>query len=215
MGLRELLALEVKIKEEVENAILDEVKSSISAFGSVIDLKKLIHLGINPVYASSPITTGLLMYKELEKSRTTSIEELASIDSTAKKRIMDANINEGICFGNEIRAQAHPIVIVPGIFFAKGWTQEHYMALWKPVIINYSGIVCYNKEYHYSDGCVEELLIGIQNDKQLKVREGLKTLSLKDELIKIEDAMNHIEKIIGKTPKKLYSNYREICRLVQ
>jgi hypothetical protein len=214
VGLKELLELGEKIKSEVEGTFQDEIKSSISAIGSVIDSTILSKLGIHPVYASSPITTGYALWLELEKKGAKSFEELKLSEPDIRKRLMKQNIEDGIAFGDEVRTQGYPIVIVPGIFFAKNWTQEHYMGLWEPVITQYAEIIVYNDNFHYSDGCVEEFLIGLTHDKKLCGRKGLAVLNPKDEIIKIENAMNHMEKISGITPTKMFNNYKKICTLI-
>ena len=214
MGLKELNEISDLIKKEVEATVQDEVKSAISAFGSIINRDRMRHYGILPVYASSPITTGWRMYSMLENAGVQSLEELKAIDPEVRSKLIKANIDDGIEFGDDIRAQGHPIVIVPGVFFAKYWTQEHYMGLWEPIIVDDSDIVGYNSRFHYSDGCVEEFLIGLREDKQLRRREGFSVISPKDEIPKLEDAMRHIEKITGVTPPKLYNSYQKIIKLI-
>jgi len=214
MGLKELLELGEKIKSEVEGTIQDEIKSTMTAFGSMINQESLSKLGIHPAYASSPITTGYALWLELEKKGAKSLEELKLSEPDIRKRLMKQNIEDGIAFGDEVRTKGYPIVIVPGIFFAKNWTQEHYMGLWEPVIIQYADTIVYNDNFHYSDGCVEEFLIGLTHDKKLCGRKDLAVLNPKDEIIKIENAMNHMEKISGITPTKMFNNYKKICALI-
>ena len=157
---------------------------------------------------------GFLLYENLEKYNVKSMEELVAIDAGMRKKIMDANIKDGLEFGRELRDRKHPIVIVPGEFFAKGWTQEHYMALWEPTIKNLVKGICFNNNFHHSDGCVEELLIGVENHKELYTRDGFRRMNLKDEVQKIGDAIGHIEKITGKVPQKLFNNYSRLTSYI-
>jgi hypothetical protein len=214
MGLKELSELQKRISDdigrEIDGVIHDQISSAISVFETVIDDHVLNALGIKTIYASAPITTGFLLYQMLESRNVKSMEELLTIDNDMRKKIMDANIRDGFEFGEELRSKRYPIVIAPGKFFAKGWTQEHYMALWEPTIKRLVRVICFNNKFHYSDGCVEELLIGLQYQKELHIRDGFKMLNLREETHKIADAIDHIEKITGKAPQKLVNNYSRI-----
>jgi len=215
MGLDKILEVEKKLKEEIDKTYIDEVNSAISAFGSMIDLEDLEAQGISPIYTSSPITTGLLMYKQFGKYNVKTMEELIGINPNVRKELMNQNIQEGIRFGQEIRKRGFPIVITPGIFFAKGWAQEHYMSLWKSVIVDKASIVVYDDNFHYSDGCAEEFLIGLQYNKELRSRKGFEIINPKDEIPKFEEAITQIERKIGQIPKKLYNSYTEIVKLLE
>ncbi len=213
MGLKELIDFGDKIKQEVEKTVQDEIKSTISAYKSIVSQGRLQEFGVRPIYASGPITTGFRLYEALEKYNVKTIEELVVIDPDIRKKIMDANIRDGMEFADEIRSKERPLVINPGDFFAKGWTQVHYMGLWEPVIKEFAPVLDFNYKFHYSDGSVEELLIGLRNDKELRTRK-FKRLVLKDEIPLIEDAINHIDRIIGQVPQKLFNLYKGITEFV-
>ncbi|MDD5012417.1 MAG: hypothetical protein PHQ66_02100 [Candidatus Nanoarchaeia archaeon] len=197
MGIEELVKL--------NDRIFDEINSNLTMLGAVLDNKCK-----DVIYASSPITTGYRMYKIFEKYKVKSVAELKELDKEVFKReIMDENISDGLEFKFELLDKNYKYIIAPGEFFAKGWTQEHYMSLWEKVIKKFSNIICFNDNYQYSNGCVGELIIGIKNNKQLRKREDFAIINPKEELNQIEKAIEHIDKI-GADTKTLSNLYLEL-----
>ncbi len=118
-----------------EEAILEQIKNSLTIFETVIDKRKQRH---QVIYASSPITGGKRLYEQFKKNGVNSLPQLNKIQPDLyKKAVFQKNIADGVLFGNELR-KTNGAVIVPGNFFAQGWTQEHYMSLWENVIIRYA-----------------------------------------------------------------------------
>ncbi len=200
MNIEELVSLNERI--------FDEINSNLTMLGTILDDKCK-----DVIYASSPITTGYRMYKTFEKYKIKSAEELKAVDKEIfRNEIMNKNIDDGLKFKQELNKK-YKYVIAPGEFFAKGWAQEHYMSLWEKVIKKFSNIICFNDNYHYSNGCVGELIIGIKNDKELRKREDFSVIKVKDELNYIEKAIEHIDKI-GADTKNLSNLYIELRELV-
>jgi len=194
----------VKLNER----IFDEINSNLTMLGTVLDDKCK-----DVIYASSPVTTGYRMYKTFEKYKVKSTEELKAVNKDIfRNEIMNKNIDDGLKFKQELNKQ-YKYVIAPGEFFAKGWAQEHYMSLWEKVIKKFSNKICFNNNYHYSNGCVGELIIGIKNNKELRKKENFTLIKVKEELNNIEKAIEHIDKI-GADTKVLTNLYMELKELI-
>ena len=125
--------------------------------------------------------------------------------------VMKPNITDGERFGQSLRDRGYHLVIVPGQFFAKGWTQEHYMSLWRRVIIQFSKRTAFNQDWFWSNGCAEEFLITIQYPK--------KQIILPDGTTKMQNPFEYAELIrraidaidaLGFDPKPLYNIWRQI-----
>lgn len=194
---------------EQEQSILREIKASLRMTGTVIDTgarRKDPQQQI--IYASSPITTGKRMYNFFRKHKVGSVAELDKIDPAVYvEKIRKPNLVDGLMFGRDLRKLGYTSVIIPGVFFAEGWTQEHYISLWEQIIIKYADAVHFNKDWQYSDGCVTEFLIALQHNK--KLWEGKKMLDPKDGLKKIKKAIEELDKK-GISTKNLYISYRRI-----
>ncbi len=192
-----------------EKAILEQIRTSLSLAGAFLDLNTQRYLE-NPlhqvVYTSSPTTTGLRFYEALKNNPDKPLSEI-------KRDVMRENIESGMKLGEELSQAGFAHVIVPGKFFAEGWTQEHYMSLWEQVINRFATIICFNDGWQYSTGCVEEFLIGLQKEKDMTDRT-LSALDPRLELQKIGQAIEHIDEM-GLEPSKLYDVYRRAVLYVE
>ena len=66
---------------------------------------------------------------------------------------------------------AHDLGLRKVEVFVKGWTHEHFMPLWRQVIVRFASSIAFDRqEAGYTTGGVEELLIGIQHGKRLFIR---------------------------------------------
>ena len=197
----------MKVDERLkqEERIVKEIKSNLSMARSVT--------GKAPTYyASSPTSTGRRLYSYFKKYGATSVKELEKKTKRNffRESVMNENIKEGELFGKYLQKKGFNRVIVPGIFFAEGWTQEHYISLWERVIVDCSDEVIFNKYWEYSDGCVQEFWIGLREGKTLRFRESLnKEVNIKAALKLIREAINHVDKI-GANANNLYNFYRRI-----
>ncbi|MBN2141894.1 hypothetical protein JW711_01060 [Candidatus Woesearchaeota archaeon] len=221
MKLKDIIALQEEVErfvaekrvqmEAIVNDDIDsQVISTVSAFECMIDCEVLKERGIKVVYASSPITTGLLMYMEMERHGVHSLEELKVLKPDFMKDLMARNIEDGKQFGREILSHKYPLIIVPGSFYNHNFTQQHYMGVWEPIVREKSDIVAFNTNFHYSNGCVQEFFISLHAGKEMRSRDGFKVLNPKEEFSKIERAMTHVCHITGSTPAELHNWYQKI-----
>lgn len=148
-----------------EDHILHEIRMTLSTFravGAASPRRK------GAVYASSPITSGLRCYNEMRHRRIMSYHAFRARKPTVfLEQVMWPNLQVGARFGENLRRHGWPLVIVPGEFFAKNWTQEHYMSLWRQVILRFARSVSFNVGWQWSAGCVEEFLIAVQSGKRI------------------------------------------------
>lgn len=184
-----------------EQRILTDIRGTVNTFNCVLG---------EVTYASSPLTTGKRMYNLFEKHGVTTVEALKQVITPEGyvEQVLQANIREGIEFGNEIVRRGSACVIVPGVYFRNGWTQEHYMSLWNQVIVNFAKRIDFNDEYQYSTGCVTEFLIGLENGKVLAQRDG-SVIDPKHEVARIALAIEDVDRI-GVDVKPLFEPFREI-----
>src|SRR5207249_1208085 len=138
---------------------------TLSTFRSVSPAEGEAHRR-GAVYASSPITSGLRFFNFMKDLDVKSAQDLKS-HPLFKKRVMNPNLTDGENFGTKLRTDGYPLVIVPGAVFAKGWAQEHYMSLWRQVIVRFASKIAFNANWHWSTGCVEEFLIAVENGKHI------------------------------------------------
>lgn len=200
----------------LEEHIIDEIESNLTAVASVIGWGKSSGNVVIPysAYASSAITSGHRMYELFKEHKVTSVADLNKVDAELfKGKILRTNIEAGEEFGAILRAsKRYDAVIVPATFFAKGWAQEHYMAFWEEVIRRFADSVHFNDGWEYSNGCVDEFRIGLENGKELY--EGLMVAQLNPK-IGLEKVKHAIEEVsnIGADVKSLYNSYRR-ARLI-
>src|ERR1043166_3176253 len=106
--------------------VIDEIKMSMSAFDCMLPDDAAI-------YCSSDITTGKRFYYEvLKKYEAHSADELTEkLGAEELKRVqtelIQANVKRGSDFAETLRARGLINVVTPGPFFAKGFTQQHYL----------------------------------------------------------------------------------------
>ncbi len=197
--------MSVRARFTQEEHIIQQIRSNLSMVHAV-------RSNHPTVYASSPTSTGKRMYDYFRTYRVISVPQL--IKKTNRNfylhHVMHVNIQEGIDFGLHLQTKGVEKIIVPGIFFAEGWTQDHYISLWERVINDEVDEIIFNHNWEYSDGCVQELLIGLRAGKTLRLRSDLKKkLDLSQALKKIKRAIQYVDSI-GANSKNLYNTYRRI-----
>jgi hypothetical protein len=150
-----------KIPKGLEEKIIREIEVTLSMVGTMVEKNKA-------TYFSSPITTGKRFYEQMLKLGLKKVGELKK-DPCFWNNVMSPNINKGKAFVEMLkREDKNTIFIYPGNFHANDWEQEHYLIFWKKVINNYANQIIFNKDWFYSDGCVEEYLFGLEKQKQNK-----------------------------------------------
>jgi len=126
-----------------------------------------------------------------------------------KKKVMNLNLTEGEHFGAKLRSEGYSLVIVPGSFFAKSWAQEHYMSLWRQVIVRFASKLASNLHWEWSTGCVEEFLIAIEHEKHILDFNCKRIENLNAHADLIRKAVDQIDHW-GFEPKPLYDLWRQI-----
>lgn len=149
-----------------EKEILRQIRVALSTLETTRESINRYRKGV--AYASTALTTGPQLYAVLKKLGFSSTQEFKEQDREKfNKLVMQPNMREGNQFAQRIIKAGWRMVIEPGKFFAYGWAQEHYMSLWRRVIIEMASTVAFNDNVYWSTGGAEELLIGIQHKKRL------------------------------------------------
>ncbi|MCC6404902.1 MAG: hypothetical protein IT405_00760 [Candidatus Yanofskybacteria bacterium] len=188
-----------------EDRILREIRLSLSTFRTMRQ-DKPHRKGV--VYASAPITSGFRLYEEARAHGFIDAGEFRrAMNPLFRERVFLPNLAEGIRFGGELRELGWRQVIVPGQFFAEGWTQEHYMSLWRQVIVRHTRTVAFADDWAWSLGCSEEFIIALQHEKQALTQNG-KLLPWKAGLDAMRPAMDAIDGY-GFDVKKHYELWRQ------
>lgn len=201
----------------LEDHIIEEIEANLTAVASVLGWGTHPEKSVKPytAYASSAITTGNRMYSLFKEYLVANVSDLNKINPELfKSSILRANLDAGEEFGAIVRqSDRYDTVIVPATFFAKGWAQEHYMAFWEEVIKRFADAINFNDGWEYSNGCVDELRIGLENGKDLF--EGLSVVQMnpKAGLEKVRRAIEEVSNI-GADVKSLYNSYRRAHLIV-
>ena len=159
--------------------VVDEVTSAFDCYAPEDDC----------IYLSSEITSGERVFDLLRKhgasSREHLKEKLGGIYDELWNELMDGNLAEGRAFFERTHSEGHRNLINPGPFYARGWTQEHYLYLWEWVIVHKCKEARFNSGWNYSNGCTLEYAISL--------RKGIRTLGEDGRPMKAEDATKRIE----------------------
>lgn len=189
-----------------EDAILREIRMTLSTFrtmGIAAPRRK------GAVYASSPITSGHLLYgRMVDLGFSDAAQYRQEAPKDFQEFVFRINLRAGAHFGESLRSRGWPLVIVPGEFFAKGWAQEHYMSLWRQVIVRYARTVAFNHHWQWSTGCVEEFLIAVQSGKRLVDATG-KPCTARGGADLIRTTVDQIDKM-GFDAKPQYELWRQL-----
>lgn len=167
-------------------------------------------------YASHPVSSGLRLYKAMRRFGFTNPAEFKqAAPQRYRKLVMEPNIEAGRRFGDFIRSHGWPLTIVPGNFYATGWTQIHYMAAWRPVIVYRVKTLCHDHDIGYTTGGVEEFKIGILNHKRILFREANRLIPA-DLRLGADRIRKAIEQLAswGMDPKDIYQHWQEIDLLI-
>lgn len=154
-----------------EDDILRQIRLAISTYRTV-DSNLPRRRGA--MYASYSITSGRRLYMTMRRLGFAKAEDFRRQEPDKFRRlVLQRNLRRGHLFGEFLRTCGWPLTIVPGALYAKGWNQEHYMSLWRRVIIVYAKHAAFDpEEFPFSNGSAEEYLVGLQNNKRLFFRKG-------------------------------------------
>ncbi len=198
--------IELEERRIIEIDALEEFLESFSPVEGVED---------KVLYASTPTRTGKRFFDALKKHGVASLEELNRKDPDIfTNEIWIPNLVNARDFIRELKIKGHErgykYVIDASKLHVKDWTPQHYMTLWKQVIEKpYVNPLCFNDNYHYSLGSVEEYLQGLMCKKDTRQREGFLPLKVQNELEKLSEAIKYIYSA-GANPQKYMDFHREI-----
>lgn len=202
-----------------EDAILRQIRLTISTFRTMDPQgpgSDVVRHRKGVMYASYPITSGKRLYLAMLKLGFKTADEFRrQAPERFRRLVLQPNIKEGHRFGNWLRDKGWPLTIVPSSLYARDWNQEHYMSLWRQVIIIFSRTVGLDEEeFPFSMGSAEEFVIGLQHRKRLVLRRrvvrGAPELVLVDPstcLLAIRRATDQID-AWGFDPMPMYNIWR-------
>lgn len=192
-----------EVPEFQNRKVIDEISMSMSAFDCVLPDDA-------GIYCSSDITTGKKFYYEvLKKYESRSELELKEKlgDDEFKKvqtELIEFNVARGIDFAEKLRERGLINVVTPGPYFARGFTQQHYLYLWEWFIIKKIYEVRLNNDWEYSNGCTLEYAIAARKGIPRLDHEGA-PLHLEQAAHKVQLALKDL-KIHGFVVDKLERN---------
>ncbi len=161
-------------------------------------------------FVSTAYTAGRKLYAAFEKYHVASLDQLNALDPHIyEKEVKQANMVEGLRFGQELRRGGQAALIEPVAFHANGWSRQHFTSLWRNVLLKYANVVTLNKDWNFSVGQCHEVAAGFEKDIPLKEKDGDRSLTKREILAKISSAISYIESI-GADPSSLYDAYQAI-----
>lgn len=172
--------------------VIDEIKMTMSAFDCVLPDDA-------GIYCSSDITTGKRFYYEvLTKYEVVSEAELKTkLGEEEFKRVhtelIQANVARGVEFAEKLRERGLVNIVTPGPYFARGFTQQHYLYLWEWLIIKKIYEIRFNYDWQYSNGCTLEYAIALRKGIPRLDHEGA-PLDVENAIKKVEAAVNELQR---------------------
>jgi len=116
------------------------------------------------IYISTPMTSGLLYmnaFKEL-----TEVEKKIGLTAENRSSLFKKNCQHARSVAAMTRLHfPTSIVINPTCVEIKGWEQNDYLTFWRQVIIDNVQVIRFVNDWHYSNGCAYEFLIGAITNK--------------------------------------------------
>ena len=120
-------------------------------------------------YTSHSVSSGRRLFSTARRFGYTDVNSFkAEAPQRYRTLVLRPNVEAGARFGSLVRSRGWPLTIVPGQFYAQDWSQVHYMAAWRPVIIFRATSVHHDtNDMGWTFGGVEEYKIGILNHKRM------------------------------------------------
>lgn len=180
------------IPEFPNRKVIDEIKMTMSAFDCVLPDDA-------GIYCSSDITTGKRFYydvlakygvaSEAELKRKLGEEEFKRVQT----ELIQTNVLRGVEFAEKLRERGLVNVVTPGPYFARGFTQQHYLYLWEWFIVKKVYEVRFNYDWQYSNGCTLEYAIALRKGIPCLDHEG-SPLEHEHATHKVEGAVNELQR---------------------
>ncbi|RMD58649.1 DUF4406 domain-containing protein [Candidatus Woesearchaeota archaeon] len=135
----------------------------------VLDCYSGIETIIGPMaYTPMSVTSGRVLYEELEKTGLKSREEYE--EKLGKRAFYDnvirVNSERGINFAQELAKRIDIPVLCPAKLISSGFSEEMYMALWLQVVSRKAAELHMMPDWEYSNGAAEEYTRGIRRQKE-------------------------------------------------
>ena len=111
-------------------------------------------------YVSTPITSGAVLYREMDRAGVSTVEELRADKGYFYDNVIRPNIQTADGVARDILGMKGGAVIAPAVFEARqlDWDQDAYMALWLDVIERKATRIAMVDGWEYSNGGAEEYL---------------------------------------------------------
>jgi len=164
------------------------------------------------IYCSSELTSGARLYDALRKNEVKTAAELKRKLGKAwwSKNIFDANVKLGKEFAQCVRDSLNDktMVITPGPFFARDWSQPEYLFFWETLLRTRIGSAWFASNWQFSNGCTFEFAVSCDAKIPTFDYDG-KPLELDKGVQLIELAIERLEKD-GFDISKLAQNYERL-----
>lgn len=168
----------------------DVVKNTIdivwSAYRSILSKEGQL------AYVSTAITSGLLMYDQLDKHGFADADELKTkAPNILYDAIIKPNIEAGTALARLMAAKIDHPVVAPSVFEARKqrWSQDEYMAMWLKLIEENVGRIYMSRGWEYSNGGAEEFLHAVQMCLGYRSRASIEILDSDDKPIFLHDGL--------------------------
>lgn len=115
------------------------------------------------LYCSSELTSGLNLYRALRHYGLKTASDLRKKLDEAwfRTNVVDVNIQAAVAFAGHARRAVPPetIVVTPAPFSAPDWDQPQYLAFWRDLLLTRVGLVWFNRNWEFSNGCSLEFAV--------------------------------------------------------
>lgn len=140
------------------------------------------------IYCSSELTTGARLYEAFREHKVKTRAELKEKLGKAwfDTNIFKANVESGKEFARCVRNRLtdKTIVITPGPFCARDWSQPEYLFFWEMLLRTKIQSGCFNRNWQFSNGCTFEFAVALDariptldhNGKPLDLDEGFRLM---------------------------------------
>lgn len=116
------------------------------------------------IYISTPMTSGL-RYMEAFANLPPDVKTL---DPELRRLLYNQNCQHARSVAAMTRLHfPTSIVIDPTHIEIPGWEQNDYLTFWRQVIVDCTSVVRFVNDWHYSNGCAYEYLVGALTNKVL------------------------------------------------
>jgi hypothetical protein len=141
---------------EFKRLYSQEVAIVFSALDCALDRKRVL-------YCSSELTSGLNLYQALGRhgSRRASDLRKQMGEEWFRANIWDVNVAAAVEFAAQARRAlpADTVVVTPAPFSAPAWDQDQYLAFWEELLRTRAGLVWFNRNWEFSNGCALEFAV--------------------------------------------------------